>query len=303
MPISVTCPSCGAKLRAPDNAAGRKLACSQCRKSITVPTVDPPPQTVTHSRPQNTPVQAAKACPACGESILATAKKCKHCGERLDEPAPVLAVAAPKPRRSDVDDDDDGESGQRGRGRAGQTTVIVNTPKEFPHLLHLIMTFFTCGAWLPVYAIHGLVASKGGGMTLALMLGVPVCLVVLGCGGCLTLAALSPNAGAGRPGSGSGPVDVSPAPAAARPVPAKSAGGGNVRANRNLQRDEFRALVLGKSPDELIAAIGKPNSTQDTEIGLWWYYENVAVDPVTGKRSMLVQITIENGRVTGVNFN
>lgn len=29
--------------------------------------------------------QAIKACPMCGESILAVAKKCKHCGSMLDK--------------------------------------------------------------------------------------------------------------------------------------------------------------------------------------------------------------------------
>ncbi len=318
MPVTVSCPSCGTKLKAPDSAAGRKLACPKCKAAVPVP-ADPPPPAVADARslavaasPPAPPPAATKPCPFCAEPIAAAARKCKHCGERLDEPVPLAAPAARKPRRHDDEDDDEDEDedeyedgpGRLRRARAGQTTVIVHTPKEFPHLLHLALTFFSCGAWLPVYIIHGLVASRGGGMTLALALGIPAGLCVLACGGCLTLAGINAAASAGRSGAGDGPADARPAPAAAGAEPAKPAGGGgNVRANRNLKRDEFRNLVLGKSPEELVAAIGKPNSTQDTELGVFWYYENVAGDPVTGKRSMLVQITIENGRVTGVNFN
>lgn len=34
-------------------------------------------------------MEKTKRCPYCGEEILAIAKKCKHCGEWLDETHPL----------------------------------------------------------------------------------------------------------------------------------------------------------------------------------------------------------------------
>jgi hypothetical protein len=73
--------------------------------------------------------------------------------------------------------------------------------------------------------------------------------------------------------------------------------------NRDLPRDQFRNLVLGKSQSEVLSLLGKPNDTQDDQdLGHLWYYNDCARDPVTGKRS-LVQIVFEGGQVTTVNFN
>ncbi len=36
MPIAVQCPSCGAKLNAPDKASGKRLPCPKCKKPLTV---------------------------------------------------------------------------------------------------------------------------------------------------------------------------------------------------------------------------------------------------------------------------
>lgn len=77
-----------------------------------------------------------------------------------------------------------------------------------------------------------------------------------------------------------------------------------VKANKNLPRDQFRSLVTGKSEQQVLDALGKPDQTQDQEgLGKLWYYNNVAVDPVTGKKTAIVQIVFEGGVVGTVNFN
>jgi hypothetical protein len=77
-----------------------------------------------------------------------------------------------------------------------------------------------------------------------------------------------------------------------------------VKANKNLPRDQFRMLVNGKTEQQVIDALGKPDQTQDVEgTGKMWYYHNAAVDPVTGKKTALVQVVFEGGVVATVNFN
>src|SRR4051794_3736104 len=39
MPLQVPCPHCGAKLKAPDNAAGKKVKCKQCGQGFRIPGV------------------------------------------------------------------------------------------------------------------------------------------------------------------------------------------------------------------------------------------------------------------------
>jgi hypothetical protein len=81
--IKFDCPKCGKSLAIDEQGAGRNVQCPECSQAITVPqkpvAVPPPP-----APPIPEPSPQHKPCPFCGESILATARKCKHCGEFLD---------------------------------------------------------------------------------------------------------------------------------------------------------------------------------------------------------------------------
>jgi hypothetical protein len=70
-----------------------------------------------------------------------------------------------------------------------------------------------------------------------------------------------------------------------------------------IPRAKFRESVVGKTPDEVIAAAGKPDSTSESGRGTAnWYYQERTVDPVTEKLDGRVQVVFEDGRVSQVNF-
>jgi predicted RNA-binding Zn-ribbon protein involved in translation (DUF1610 family) len=159
MSIIVTCSTCGAHLKVADSSLGKKVLCPKCDAEITIVGTKEAPNPATRvvrqkqqvailerdeDEFQSPPARRMKECDFCGEQVLATAKKCKHCGETLD---PALRAADEAKRLA--------KAAGRGSGSAAaaNTTVIVQGggQQPFPHLLHLIITLCTCGLWLPVW--------------------------------------------------------------------------------------------------------------------------------------------------------
>ncbi len=66
--MKTNCPHCGQHFEVEKELTGRSVECSSCGKPFTISAPEP-----------------TKRCPMCGEEILAVAKKCKHCGEYLDD--------------------------------------------------------------------------------------------------------------------------------------------------------------------------------------------------------------------------
>ncbi len=131
MSISFQCPQCGKKLKAPDNAAGKASSCPGCGSKVTCPEpvydaevvemeVAPdkpkgfdPFADMDDDKPYNVagtppPAQLAddgrRPCPMCGEMIVATAAKCRYCGEVFD---PTLKKAKSKKKKKKKYDPED----------------------------------------------------------------------------------------------------------------------------------------------------------------------------------------------------
>ncbi|MEQ8211015.1 MAG: hypothetical protein RH917_14405 [Lacipirellulaceae bacterium] len=100
MAIEVTCESCAAKFRAGDSAAGKQTKCPKCGGVIRIPVPNAEPEIYEAEEadfggfsdeelagppsPPDVSGDGRKPCPACGESIMQEAVKCRYCGEIFD---------------------------------------------------------------------------------------------------------------------------------------------------------------------------------------------------------------------------
>jgi hypothetical protein len=105
------------------------------------------------------------------------------------------------------------------------------------------------------------------------------------------LAALSAAALAGcqdrPPPTGGAPGAVSATAAATRTV---------------FDRAVFRGLVLGRTPEEVTAAVGKPDRMVESGTAVFWYYDGRTTSPATGKPDAKVQVVFQLGRVQEINY-
>ena len=117
--IVFDCPECGRAMQAAEEHAGKQVRCPGCQGVVRVPEsgrgAPPEPFPEPESRPRaSAPRLGADAedsgdeprrpCPMCGEMILASAVKCRFCGEIFD---PALKRAEEKRRRGSGPSDED----------------------------------------------------------------------------------------------------------------------------------------------------------------------------------------------------
>lgn len=72
---------------------------------------------------------------------------------------------------------------------------------------------------------------------------------------------------------------------------------------QRIPRGEFREKIMGMTQQQVLAAFGKPDSTQDFgPDDINWYYTDRTYDPVTNKTDSMTQVVFEGGKVVKVNF-
>lgn len=70
-----------------------------------------------------------------------------------------------------------------------------------------------------------------------------------------------------------------------------------------VSRNEFRRLVIGKTPAQVIAAVGKPDQTTESNgVPSMWLYRNRTRDLVTGKVDSSAALFFQNGVVDDVTY-
>jgi hypothetical protein len=80
------------------------------------------------------------------------------------------------------------------------------------------------------------------------------------------------------------------------------AGVGTAPAKTTYSREELRTMVMGKTAEEVIALIGKPEKTSESEPGsMMMQYGDIAIDPGTGKARGAF-LHLRKGKVNSVGF-
>jgi hypothetical protein len=196
--------------------------------------------------PEATPV---KECPFCGEPVRTAAKKCKHCGETIDvalraaEEARRLAEKAEQ-RASErqpaapmvfmnAGGGGGGSSSSSSSSSSAAAAVVSVRPsrrryaRPFPHLMHAVLTFFTCGAWLPIWVLHYclyLIAS-GQNALLVATVGVPLAVALL-IGGLVIVGGIASVSNQSKTTQGAKPTSAIDDPATTTEPPAQQPMGG-----------------------------------------------------------------------------
>jgi predicted Zn finger-like uncharacterized protein len=300
--IAILCPGCGHRAEVAAHFAGSVAKCPKCDTSFTI-----------------------------GERIPAT--------DRTDE-LQASPVASDESGRSQVEDDfrNDYSPSPRRRPNAGQGLAIVGL---ILGILGIVISILSgapfvctvcslgcCAFLLPISwllcAISGLlgvvgtilgVASRNAGnrsvlSTLAIVGGaIAIIFAIIG----LVITLLFPVAvvattpppqptqpNADRPETNKPPAektDTQRPPAKRTETPKPPPAG-----KKTYTRDEFRRLVIGKTPNAVTMAVGKPDDTQNLSASVVWYYDRITTDPATGKADAQAQVIFENGKVVRVNY-
>ena len=87
-----------------------------------------------------------------------------------------------------------------------------------------------------------------------------------------------------------------------KPATSTTGSGTQTATKKTYSRDELRAMVMGKTAEEVVSMLGKPERTNDDSTGeIMMYYPKIAVDTISGKTDG-AYIYLQKSAVVRVTF-
>ncbi len=319
MPISFACPACATKIKAPDSAAGKKLSCPSCKGEVRVPAA--PTGIVTISKPP-APTEADDEPRARGrvEDVKEDAPR-RKVGRRDQEDAEDSPRRVSRrddddddrPRKSSREDDyeeddksnrksgrdhdeDDHDREPKGNGTAlglGITSMVIGIIALPAAVVPCCGMFFAVPMGLIglVFGASGLAVSFSHGKR---SMGFPIAgTAVSGLALLITIGWFVLIAG------GSAATT-----ATAKAMQDEKEKRDAEKAKSLKSRASVEASLMGKSQDEVLKMLGRPNQTSDGNISRRWDYDATTLNEVTGKpdRKMVIEFDTETNTVKAVRF-
>jgi predicted Zn finger-like uncharacterized protein len=165
--IVTDCPSCGRKIKIPDELQGKQVKCPSCSTTFQTaeegpvdavaaasPAARPEAKALIDGEGDSQSVKRTKFCFECGEKIREGASVCPHCG--VEQPRS-------KARRDDLDSEiRRGASNKVAAGICGILLGSLGIHKFIlglttPGIIMLLVSLLTCGAGLTVMWVIGLI--------------------------------------------------------------------------------------------------------------------------------------------------
>jgi uncharacterized membrane protein len=96
-----------------------------------------------------------KDCEYCAEKVLIKAKKCKHCGEILDNQLREIESL-----KQQVNANKNVVISNNNNNNNNAAPIIILNRKNYPWFWHLVLTCLTGGAWLIIWLVCYLLRDR-----------------------------------------------------------------------------------------------------------------------------------------------
>jgi len=67
-------------------------------------------------------------------------------------------------------------------------------------------------------------------------------------------------------------------------------------------REQLNEMLMGKTPAEVLQALGKPEKTSEDPEAVYWHYRGRTRDPITNRIDADVQLVFRKGTLQDINY-